>query len=417
MDTLVLYSGLLKQATFDKIGYGQPYSSVLLTEGNYTVATPLKLRSGTRITSEKNAVISLVDNANPTLFQPMIPIFGQAENTIRDIILENFTYYGNRDRQDATPAWQGKTGKEAPKRHGQGYHNLAGFTNCENIIMRNVTIRHTLGDGLRLKNATGAFFYENNVVEVGHDGFYVDCGNNVGAWGNYVELKVNSAIRYRGVHQGKIYNNKIINKVAGASTGPGIQLEVSTSTGTSSGILVENNSISGNWGPAMWVICTTNPSTNAAKDLTIRGNTFSNCGLNPNISGVAGVNVDGWTNIKIENNVFDSCKGYGLMFGSYITSSAGSGYTAEVRNNIFKNTQKSAMEGTASGTAIANLSPSKYSISSINNTFINNFRDYYNVKGEGDRFGNPSLVLIRCAEDKVSEIMQAAGDNTVFRKL
>lgn len=417
MDTLVLYDGKLKQSTFEKVGYGRPYRKVLFSEGDYIADTPLKLYSGTIVTAEDNAIITLRDDANPDKFKPMVPVFGQVEKEIRDIIIEKITFNGNRDNQDATPVWKGHSGVENPKRHGQGYHNLAGFTNCKNIIMRNVTIKHTLGDGLRLKNCNGAYFYDNTVIEVGHDGFYADSGSNVGAWGNYTELRVNSAVRLKEIHHGRIYNNTIINKVAGASTGPGIQLEVSTKTGTSSDIQVENNYISGNWGPAMWVICTTNPSTYAAQNLIIRGNTFYNNGLNRNLAGVSGISIDGWHKVLVKDNIFDSCKGYGVMFGPYRASSTGTGYEAELRNNFFKNIQKSTVEGTASGTAIANLIPSKYKVSSKNNIFDGNYRNYYNVKGEVDRFGKPSLVFIKCTEDQIPDIEKAAGENPIFRRV
>ena len=416
METLIIDGGRLKQSTFDKIGDGQPYGQVLLSEGEYVADTPYKLNDCTTITAEKNAVITLQDDADPKKFQPQIPIFGQKNNTIRDVILENIVFFGNRDNQDATPPWRGHDGKGAPVRYGQGYHNLAGFTNSKNITVRGVTIKHSLGDGLRLKYCDGAKYYQNRVIECGHDGLYAENGANVLAWENYTELRVNSAIRLRGITNGRICNNSIVNKVGGASTGPGIQIENSTETGTSDNILVENNYVSGNWGPAMWVIGTKNPATNAAKNLTIRKNVFFNCGLNRNLAGVSGISMDGWTQVKIEENLFDSCKGYGVMIGPYRAGSAGTGYTAEIINNKFKNIQKSDTEGTASGTAIANLIPKKYKITSIKNIFDGNYRNYYNVKGEGDRFGKPSIVMLSCAEDQVQAVKKAAGENPLYRR-
>jgi hypothetical protein len=416
METLILDEGTLKQSTFNKIGYGQPYGKVLFSEGDYTADTPLKLNSGTIITAEKNAVITLRDNVDPNKFKPMVPVFGQVESSIKDVVIEKVAFNGNRDNQEATPAWRGHSGTEEPKRHGQGYHNFIGFTNGDNITVRGITVKHTLGDGARLRYSNNIKYYNNTVIECGHDGLFCDNGENVEAWGNYTELKVNSAIRFKEIKNGRIHDNTIYNKVAGASTGPGIQLEVSTAKGTSSDILVENNIISGNWGPAMWVIGTTNPSPTAAQGLTIRKNTFYNCGLNRSLAGVSGVAVDGWTKVLFEDNLFDSCHGYGVLIGPYLASSAGKGYTVELRNNKFKNTLRSTIEGTASGTAIANLIPSKYTVKSIGNIFDENVRDYYNVKGEGDRFGKPSIVVLTCTEDQIPDIKKAAGENPIFRR-
>ena len=62
------------------------------------------------------------------------------------------------------------------------------------------------------------------------------------------------------------------------------------------------------------------------------------------ISGVGGVVVDGW-NGEIKNNTIDKCKGYGILAGSYLGSSAGSGYELEIARNIITGTKISAYPG------------------------------------------------------------------------
>lgn len=166
----------------------------------------------------------------------------------------------------------------------------------------------------------------------------------------------------------------------------------------------------------MWVVGTTNPSTTAAQGLTIRKNTFFNCGITRALAGVGGISMDGWTGVKIEDNLFDSCKGSGVFIGSYLATSAGKGYTVELRNNKFKNVQKGYIDGPASGVAIANTIPAKYKVTSIGNIFDGNFKNYLNVTGEGNRYGKPSQVFITCKEDQIPAIKKAAGEFPIFRR-
>lgn len=418
METLILSEGTLRQSTFDKIGSGQRYNRVLFTEGKYTVDTPLKLNDGTIITAEKNVLITLKDNVNPNVFKKMVPIFGQKNSTIRDITIENIGFFGNDQNQDATPTWRGHSGTASPTRTGQGYHNFIGLKNGANITIRGIYVKKTLGDAARLTNCKGVRYYNNTVIECGHDGLYVDGGSDVEAWGNYTELRTNSAIRLRHVHYGHVHGNQTYNKVGGLASSPGFQFEVSHTSLTSSNILVENNYFEGTYGPAIWIISRLNPSVNAASKITIRKNTFYNCGNMKHISGVGGLTIDGWNDIQILDNTFHSCKGYGVVFGPYVSGavSAGKGYKAELRNNLFKDTQKSVTVGPGSGAAIANLIPDKYTVKSIDNIFDGNFRNYYNVTGEGDRFGKPCQVFITCKDDQLTTIKKAAGEFQIFRR-
>jgi len=62
------------------------------------------------------------------------------------------------------------------------------------------------------------------------------------------------------------------------------------------------------------------------------------------------------------------------------------------------------------------LIPDKYTVKSIDNIFDGNFRNYYNVTGEGDRFGKPCKVFITCKDDQLTTIKKAAGEFQIFRR-
>jgi hypothetical protein len=416
METLEISGGTLKQSIFDKIGNGNQYQRVLFTDGSYYVDTPIKLNDGSIITFEKNALLTLKDNVDPDLFKPMVPIFGQKKSTISDITFEDVNFFGNKDNQERTPPGS-PHGDNAPQRWGNGYHNLIGLTNGSNIVIEGTRLKYTLGDGARLTNCNKVKYYNNNIIECGHDGLYVDGGSDIEAYNNYTELRVNSAIRFRHVSNGRAYNNEIYNKVGSAASSPGIQIEISTSGAVSNNIVIENNYIAGTQGPGIWVIGTANPSTTAAQNLLIQKNTFFDCGNIRGQYGTGGIVADGWTKLKIIENEFKSCKGYGVLFGSYVSAaSSGKGYTAEVLNNYFEKIRPSYWQGTASGTAIANLIPNKYTVAAIGNRFYDNTKNYYNVVGQEDRTGKPCQVFITCTEDQIPAIKKAAGNNPIYRR-
>lgn len=367
MSTLKLSAGTLKQSTFDMVGDGKTYDELKFLAGAHTINTPIELNSGTTLSAEADAWIYLQKNVALKTFPSQTPLFGQTGSTIKDIVIDGLNINGN--------------GANQLSETGDGFHNCFGFKGCSNIEIKNMQIKDTLGDGARLTNATGVYFYKNNIYQCGHDGLYVDGGSNIQAYNNTVGLRTNSAVRIRHAKNAKIYNNTIKNVSGGLGTGPGIQLEVSSTSGTLSDITVENNTFQNTYAPGIWAICRLNTSTNAAKGLTIRGNTFSNCGLmTSQLSGTGGIACDGITDVLIEKNVFENCKGYAVLFGQWVkVSSAGSGYKATVRYNKISGQTAGIISGTATGTAIANLLPAKYTVTAYGNTFNNNVRNLYNV--------------------------------------
>ncbi|NLX72508.1 MAG: hypothetical protein GXY94_04300, partial [Bacteroidales bacterium] len=148
-----------------------------------------------------------------------------------------------------------------------------------------------------------------------------------------------------------------------------------------------------------------NTSRDAAKGVIIRNNTFYKCGQMKHIAGVGGIVCDGINDIEIYNNLFDSCNGYGVLFGSYVAvTSASSGYKALVRDNVFKNTGKSITAGEASGTALCNLIPKKYTVEAWGNSYSGNVQDRYNVSEQAkppEELDRPAYVKFECPESEI----------------
>lgn len=414
MEPLYLNPGTLRQSSFDKVGVDKDFNTVFFEEGNFIIDTPIKLNDGTALTSDPKtkANLTLKKNVNPNIFKKMIPVFGQKNDTINNILVENLIFFGNDEQQTATPTWAGHDGKTGASRRGQGYHNWLGFKNAANLVIRNNVVRKTLGDGARLTNVKGVEFYNNQVIECGHDALFVDGGQNIAAYDNYVELRTNSAIRFRHVVNGLAYNNKIDGMLNGISTGPAFQIEVSAASATLSDILIENNEVANCYGPGVWAASAINTATNAGSNVIIRGNSFINCGKTPNLTLCGGLVFNGFTKVLIEDNFIKDCSGAGVIFSNYLSTAAGSGYTAEVRNNIFENITKSVTDFTGSGSAIANLLTSKYKVTCRGNTYLNNYRDLYNVAEDQDNQeqGKDAFILLSCNDQQAEEIIKTVAN-------
>ena len=121
------------------------------------------------------------------------------------------------------------------------------------------------------------------------------------------------------------------------------------------------------------------------------------------ISGVGGIVADGWDTLSIESNTFKDCFGYGVMFGEYVNvESSGAGYFASVKNNTFTGTTKSNTVGEASGTALANLIPAKYTVAASGNVYLDNVADQYNVVEQ--EVTRPAYLKISGSESHISKL-------------
>jgi len=368
MSVLTFTPGTLQQSSFSKVGYGQKYESVYFTKGNYTVKNPIKLNSGTTITGDVGAVLNLIAKAPTSTFGVRVPIFGQVEKYIEDISIENIKFNGHADKQSV--------------KHGKGYHNFIEFSRAKNIKIQNVIIENTQGDGARFVDSVNIEYLQNTVLGCGHDGLYVDRCKNVLGQGNVTYLRSNSALRCKGSDNVIFRENTVLRTDDfSPAYSPGIQVQNTEVSETSKNIEICNNFISGTFGPGIWCAGFANKDIQAASGLNIHNNLITNCGNMPygnKISGVGGVVVDGW-NGEIKNNTIDKCKGYGILIGSYLGSSAGSGYEIEVSRNIITNTKVSRYPGLYSGGAVVNLTPSKTTVRASENCLWKNLTDYYNI--------------------------------------
>jgi len=373
MATLTLTSGTLQQASFDKVGDGFKYDELKLSKGSYIAARPYQMNSGTKITADPGAVITLAAGVSESLFPAMIPIFGQVTKTIQDITIENVIFDGNYLKQ-VVP-------------HGKAFHNFVGLSNCNNLDIHGVTVKNSMGDGARIKDSEGIKFSGNTVLGCGHDGLFTDRCDGVEAWDNTIKVRINSGLRCKGSNNVSFHDNDIQRVPAYTpSTGPLIQVENSRANESTSNVLIKDNYLANAQGPGIWAAGHTATATYAAKGLTIAGNTILNCGQLPAgqddpslYHAIGGISCDGWNDVLIEDNYIDGNLGYGICFGSYITASAGTKYKAKVKNNTIKNTKKCYYPDGNPGCGIGNLLPAKYTVELEGNILEGNITDFVGV--------------------------------------
>lgn len=329
------------------------------------------LNSDTTITCDPGVYWKLVDNA-PN-FGEQIPMVGQKETTIKNLNISGIDYFGNYTKQ-------GKT----PNDHGVGYGNFIGLKNVYNSKFTNMNIHDTEGDCFRFEVGNGLEVSNCHADKYGHDFVHLSqivgsINNTTKIHHNNVSMRTNNVLRTRSCHYVEFYNNYCIG--TDLDYGPAVQIE--NLQKTTYGIFIYSNVIRDTLGPGIWVAGWKLTDVNAARNLVIKNNLFYNCGRIPaanKLSGVGGISCDGFTDVLIENNTFDACLGYGVVFCGYLGASVGKGYKATVRRNIFTNTVHSWYPGTKSGCALANLIPAKFTVTAEENCYWNNEAgDLYNV--------------------------------------
>jgi hypothetical protein len=94
--------------------------------------------------------------------------------------------------------------------------------------------------------------------------------------------------------------------------------------------------------------------------VSIHNNLFYNCGNMPSSANrpTTGAIIYNGFPVKIQNNTIVNCSGYGVAAGNYDVSSIYS-YESSISRNIITGTKRALKVGTASGSAIANLTTSK----------------------------------------------------------
>lgn len=352
------------QSALDKTGtyYGKqlPYNEVHFTAGNYPISSRMFLNSNTRITCDPGVYWNL-ENVN---FGVSVPVVGQKESQITGLDISGINFNGRYASQTKTPG-----------DHGQGYGTFIQLQRASNSKFHHLVGGYNEGDFIKVTLGKNVEIFGNKGIMGGHDFIHAHACDFLRIYDNNVDMRANNAVRLRGCKNTEVFRNSIYG--SSRAYAPGIQVECRDSY-KSTNLSIHDNLISGCFGPDIWIIATVAGNTG----ISIRNNKILKGGLMPasnKISGVGGIVCDGFNAVTIENNIIDGCYGYGVMFGKYLVVPTITGLSAIVRNNTIKNTKKSFYAGTASGTGIADLTGSRYSVATSGNIMSGNVANYYKV--------------------------------------
>ena len=168
----------------------------------------------------------------------------------------------------------------------------------------------------------------------------------------------------------RFYNNVINSEGEG---GAGIQVQKFNPPIVMDNIEICNNLLNEINNAGIWITgYGSEYPKDSATDVYIHHNKFYKTGTNGGVVGSGGIVLNGFQSTRIENNLFDGCKGAAIAHKEINDefSVPGSGYTTIVKNNIIVNTQTSREAG--KGFAIFNDLKNTHSFILKNNCLSNN---------------------------------------------
>ena len=274
---------------------------------------------------------------------------------------------GNSAARDGVPTWKGHDGKGSAKKWGQGYDNFIGCKNVEKVRVHHCNFYNNLGDSFRIFTSKNIEFDHNTASKGGHDVFFAVRSEGVSVHDNYIQPRVNSAIRLMDVTHAWVFSNtvKYVKTYDGTSYDAGPDIQIQHDSGQMKDVTVCYNTFIDSCGPGLWLV----GKTSGNEELNFHHNVFYRAGSNHGIIWVGGVIASGYGNAVFENNVFDGSYLGGINF--YATQA---GWATSAKATVNKCILVDAVPGTynnVGGYGIYN-SISAQSVQCTNSVFYNN---------------------------------------------
>lgn len=302
---------------------------------------------------------------------------------------------GNSEHRDGIPTWRGHDGKGSPKKWGQGYDNFIGCTNVEKVRVHHCNFYNNLGDSFRIFTSKNIEFDHNTASKGGHDVFFAVRSSGVSVHDNYIQPRVNSAIRLMDVSHAWVFNNVVryVKTYDGTPYDAGPDIQIQHDSGQMKDVTVCYNTFIDSCGPGLWLV----GKTSGNEELNFHHNVFYRAGSNHGIIWVGGVIASGYDNAHFYQNVFDGSYLGGINF--YATNN---GWSTAATAYVDKCILIDAVPGDYSnlgGYGIYNTISSQ-SVTCTNSVFYNN--------AAGDSKGSVSIT------GKVSDNPRVSANPTDF---
>jgi hypothetical protein len=379
------------------------FTSVYLRGPNtYVISDSIYIGNNTTLEGDSTAVIKLMDNANWSVFKPLITQMDQYG--IQGVTIKEFEIFGNHDNN-----------LDKPK--GYGYYNMIVFLKARDIQVHDMYMHDGHGEGLLVKKySSNIKFYNNTVNKTGHNALYTEDCQNVEAWNNIITVRTDSGLKSLNSNHIKFHDNEIKSFYHWSAGNAGILIGknkgvVNGVDGVVNDVEIYNNTIHDTYGPGIWLIGSKNSyPKDDAKNVHIFNNVLRNTGTNPNIDWVGGIVTSGFYDTLIENNTIDGAhhgaiihmypEGAGIHIyptynstGHIDLSPKDTGYTTIVRNNIISNTKERKKDPVGTGYGVINYLSDTHTFVLEHNCLFNNYAgNYLNCGSTTDIYEDPLLV-------------------------
>ena len=335
----------------------------------YVIDDSLLIGSNTILEGDSDAVVKLVDNAgwsaNKGIIQPL-------DGAANEITIQGFEIDGNDENQ--------------PVSNGASYYTIMLLDGCTDVTVRNMYIHNSNNDGIRVLNiqytedSGNINIYDNKFDHCCHNSIYLSKITNANIYNNEIIPYTNDGITITDSNHIAIYDNTID---PGTPTGGcGIDIQKAAPVPDIDDIEIYGNEISNtNLAGILVYGYNSYPVPSSAENVYIHDNTISGCGQHLGLSTYfgGGINVQGFDNTIIENNVIDGCYHDGISMKNVWSAPPEYTYKTILKNNVVTNTLPGRLVS-GSGYGIHNYDTSMYSVSlESNGVQSNSAGNYLNV--------------------------------------
>jgi hypothetical protein len=364
--------------------------TVYLKNGLYAISKPIRIKSNLTIDGDQNAVVQLKDHAdwktlNPTenaqsILDPIIGANAPGGNAAtNNVTVKCFTIDGNKRNNESTAfyscignhQWQYNFANcETPayggdRYHGNGYYTLIKLSSGSNYSVHDMTFKDALSDGVQVNYAHGIKFYNNNVIGMGHEGFWARQSDGIEVYKNSFVVQASDGVRSDDssdyiIHDNDFQTIKDSNgKTLDSSAGVQIGL-VHPDKHQTYNVQIYGNVFHDIWNGGVWLSSGTLSMHGTDWPVSIHHNIFEGNGLstNPQVGATGGIIAASGADGIVYNNVFDGNYGAGI-------NALGSGL--RVVNNIIVGSAAGKYSSAGNGVGVAGAADVTY------NCFYNNF--------------------------------------------
>ncbi|WP_135603952.1 disaggregatase related repeat-containing protein [Methanococcoides sp. NM1] len=388
----------------DFVASHSEYTTVHLKSGTYIIGDTIFIHSNTILEGESGTVVKLKDECGWPKFKGLIePSVQDAHN----FILRDFAVDGNLFKQTYVVTQMGE-----PCIHGRSYLDLfradsnsvsGDHSDPYDFEIYNMHFYDGANDGIRIRgdrSDDNIKIHDNTFTRTGHDDIYIMSAQNVHIYNNdFTWVYGDCGVRIENTDDVVITHNTLYTNPSQPQGISGLYLSYTSGGYTSQNYTVAYNTI----GPVREmgiVVCnrvTGTPALDKASDLYIHHNLIYDSIGNSGYGG--GIQINGWHNVVIENNVIDDVNGDGIVTRNRFGMGDTTGYQIYVRNNIITNTDYYS-GFSSSGNGINNYLDSRHDIILENNDVWNNENvNYLNVGSSASDFNVDPLFVDRADHD------------------